>query len=101
MVMIGAATLKKKGYKPSDPGFLGSSLRSSFSTLDSVAGQEKKREKHWVYLHKKEWDMRKCCTGKEAWLNIIYILPQKIKGTLKQHNVTPSQSHFCEIKLST
>ena len=28
-------------------------------------------------------------------------LLQKIKGTLKQHNVTPSQSHFCEIKLST
>ena len=26
---------------------------------------------------------------------------QKIKRTLKQHNVTPSQSHFCEIKLST
>ena len=28
-------------------------------------------------------------------------LLKKIKGTLKQHNVTPSQSHFCEIKLST
>ena len=25
----------------------------------------------------------------------------KIKGTLKQHNVTPSQSHLCEIKLFT
>jgi hypothetical protein len=24
-----------------------------------------------------------------------------IKGTLKQHNLTLSQSHFCEIKLST
>ena len=31
----------------------------------------------------------------------IYKLLKKIKGTLKQHNVTPSQSHFCEIKLST
>ena len=31
----------------------------------------------------------------------IYTLLKKIKGTLKQHNVTPSQSHFCEIKLST
>jgi hypothetical protein len=31
---------------------------------------------------------------------IIYTLLKKIKGTLK-HNVTPSQSHFCEIKLST
>uniref|UniRef100_A0A674DQB1 Aquaporin 8a, tandem duplicate 1 n=1 Tax=Salmo trutta TaxID=8032 RepID=A0A674DQB1_SALTR len=30
-----------------------------------------------------------------------YTLLKKIKGTLKQHNVTPSQSHFCEIKLST
>ena len=29
------------------------------------------------------------------------MLKKKIKGTLKQHNVTPSQSHFCEIKLST
>ena len=28
-------------------------------------------------------------------------LLKKITGTLKQHNVTPSQSHFCEIKLST
>uniref|UniRef100_A0A673XYN4 Claudin 26 n=1 Tax=Salmo trutta TaxID=8032 RepID=A0A673XYN4_SALTR len=26
---------------------------------------------------------------------------QQRVGTLKQHNVTPSQSHFCEIKLST
>ena len=26
---------------------------------------------------------------------------KKVKGTLKQHNVTPIQSHFCEIKLST
>ena len=33
--MIGAATLKKKGSKPADPGvFLGS--RSSFSTSESV-----------------------------------------------------------------
>jgi hypothetical protein len=32
---------------------------------------------------------------------MIYTLLKKIKGTLKQHNVTPSQSHFCEIKLST
>ena len=31
----------------------------------------------------------------------IYTLLKKIKGTLKQHNVTTSQSHFCEIKLST
>uniref|UniRef100_A0A8C8FG74 Uncharacterized protein n=1 Tax=Oncorhynchus tshawytscha TaxID=74940 RepID=A0A8C8FG74_ONCTS len=23
----------------------------------------------------------------------------RVGGTLKQHNVTPSQSHFCEIKL--
>ena len=30
----------------------------------------------------------------------IHTLLKKIKGTLK-HNVTPSQSHFCEIKLST
>ena len=32
---------------------------------------------------------------------VQYTLLKKIKGTLKQHNVTPSQSHFCEIKLST
>ena len=31
----------------------------------------------------------------------ISTLLKKIKGTLKQHNVTPSQSHFCEIELST
>jgi hypothetical protein len=30
-----------------------------------------------------------------------YTLLKKIKGTLKQHNVTPSQSHFCDIKMST
>ena len=35
--MIGAATLKKKGSKPSDPDVsLGSSFQSSFSTSDSV-----------------------------------------------------------------
>ncbi|CDQ63959.1 unnamed protein product [Oncorhynchus mykiss] len=34
-------------------------------------------------------------------LKKLYILLKKIKGTLKQPNVTPSQSHFCEIKLST
>jgi hypothetical protein len=33
--------------------------------------------------------------------NLKYTMLKKIKGTLKQHNVTPSQSHFCEIKLST
>ena len=32
---------------------------------------------------------------------ITNTLLKKMKGTLKQHNVTPSQSHFCEIKLST
>jgi len=37
----------------------------------------------------------------EVIVNSNYTLLQKIKGTLKQHNVTPSQSHFCEIKLST
>ena len=43
MAMIGAATLKKKGYKPSDPDvFLGSSLRSSFGHLGlcSRAGEK-------------------------------------------------------------
>ncbi|MED6241162.1 hypothetical protein ATANTOWER_000763 [Ataeniobius toweri] len=30
----------------------------------------------------------------------IYTLPKKIKGTLKQHNITPSKSNFCEIKLT-
>uniref|UniRef100_A0AAZ3QSJ0 Type I cytokine receptor cytokine-binding domain-containing protein n=1 Tax=Oncorhynchus tshawytscha TaxID=74940 RepID=A0AAZ3QSJ0_ONCTS len=30
-----------------------------------------------------------------------YTLLKKIKGTLKQHYVTPSQSHFCELKQST
>ena len=30
-----------------------------------------------------------------------HTLLKKIKGTLKQHNVTPSQSHFGEIKLCT
>ena len=34
-------------------------------------------------------------------LYMPYTLLKKIKGTLKQHNVTSSQSHFCEIKLST
>ena len=35
--------LKKKGLKPSDPDvFLGSSLRSSFSTLDSVTAYMEK-----------------------------------------------------------
>ena len=38
-----------------------------------------------------------CCSG----IAHPYTLLKKIKGTLKQHNVTPSQSHFCEIKLST
>ena len=43
LVMIGAATLKKKGSKPSDPDvFLGSSLRSSFSTSDSVTACREK-----------------------------------------------------------
>ena len=55
LAMIGAATLKKKGSKPSDPdGDLGSSFRSSFSTSDSVTpaernfvgGQGEKIEKH-------------------------------------------------------
>ena len=49
LAMIGAATLRKKGSKASDP-----SLRSSFSTSDSVtasreklsSGVGKKREKH-------------------------------------------------------
>jgi hypothetical protein len=37
LAIIEAATLKKKGSKPSDPDvFGGSSLRSSFSTSDSV-----------------------------------------------------------------
>ena len=37
VAMMGAATLKKKGSKPSDPEvFWGSSLRSSFSASDSV-----------------------------------------------------------------
>ena len=41
--MIGAATLKKKGSKPSDPDvFLGSSLRSSFCTSDSVTACREK-----------------------------------------------------------
>ena len=41
--MIEAATLKKKGYKPSDPdSFLGSSFRSSFSTSDSVTACREK-----------------------------------------------------------
>ena len=31
----------------------------------------------------------------------VYTLLKKIKGPLKQHNVTPNQSHFCEIKLSS
>uniref|UniRef100_A0A673WHV8 Ig-like domain-containing protein n=1 Tax=Salmo trutta TaxID=8032 RepID=A0A673WHV8_SALTR len=38
------------------------------------------------------------CIG---FLHYSYTLLKKIKGTLKQYNVTPSQSHFCEIKLST
>jgi hypothetical protein len=41
--MTGAATLKKKGSKPSDPDcFLGSSLRISFSTSDSVTACREK-----------------------------------------------------------
>ena len=41
--MIEAANLKKKGSKPSDPAvFLGSSLRSSFSTSDSVTACREK-----------------------------------------------------------
>ena len=60
LAMMGAATLKKKGSKPSDPDvFWGSSLRSSFCTSDSVtacrekhlAGQGKKREKHRGLSH--------------------------------------------------
>ena len=43
LVMIGAATLKKKGSKPSDPDvFLWSSLRSPFSTSDSVTACREK-----------------------------------------------------------
>ena len=43
LAMRGAATLKKKGSKPSDQdGFLGSSLRSSYSTLDSVTACREK-----------------------------------------------------------
>jgi hypothetical protein len=53
VVMIGAATLKKKGSKPSDPDVC--FFRSSFSTSDSVtacrdklcSGAGEKREKHW------------------------------------------------------
>ena len=68
-MMIGAATLKKKGSKPSEPDvLLGSSLRSTFSTSDSVTAC---REKLCSGLVEKEggalgpvtfegWDMRKC-----------------------------------------
>ena len=41
--MIGTATLKKKGSKPSDPDvFFCLSLRSSFSTSDSVTACREK-----------------------------------------------------------
>jgi hypothetical protein len=43
LAMRGAATLKKKGSEPSDQDvFLGSSLRSSYSTLDSVTACREK-----------------------------------------------------------
>ena len=43
LAMIGAATLKKKGSKPSDPDvFLWSSLRSCFSISDSVTACREK-----------------------------------------------------------
>ena len=43
LVMIGAATLKKKGSKLSDTDvFFGSSFRSSFSTSDSVTACREK-----------------------------------------------------------
>ena len=43
LAMIGAATLKKKGSRPSDPDlFGGSSLRSSFSTSNSVTACREK-----------------------------------------------------------
>ena len=43
LAMIGAATLKKKGSRPSDPDvFWGSSLRSSFIISDSVTACREK-----------------------------------------------------------
>jgi hypothetical protein len=67
----------------------------------------------FVWSQIQEWQ-KKCKINRKLTLEIALLgdlerpgqsinntLLKNIKGKLKQHNVTPSQSHFCEIKLST
>jgi len=62
------------------------------SEVPGCSERRSHKAQHWP-----EEDMMKRYTHSVS----IYTAQKKIKGTPKQHNVTPSTSHFCGINLSS